>query len=110
MSEEVVLGARERREEGQDEDGDGACQHHLNRILGQKEGDARDVAADVRGDMAGAHQHHHLDHLIILVVPLEQVDFGAVTDMEALMERTGGSCHHPAPSQHILPLTIDAPS
>ena len=26
------------------------------------------------------------------------------------MERTGGSCHHPAPSQLILPLTIDAPS
>ena len=58
----------------------------------------------------GAHQHHHLDHLIILVVPLEKADFGAVTYMVALMDRTGGSCHHPAPSQLILPLTIDAPS
>ena len=110
MSEEVVLGARERREEGQDEDGDGACQHHLNRILGQKEGDARDVAADVRGDMAGAHQHHLLVHLVLLVVHLDELQFGDVTNTEALMERTGGSCHHPAPSQHILPLTIDAPS
>ena len=34
----------------------------------------------------GAHQHHHLDHLIILVAPLEQVDFGDATGMEALME------------------------
>ena len=58
----------------------------------------------------GAHQHHHLDHLIILVAPLEQADFGAVTDMEALTERTGGSCHHPAASQLIPPLTIDATS
>ena len=46
-----------------------ACQHHLNMILGQKEKDARDVAADVRGDMAGAHQHHQLD-LLLVVVPL----------------------------------------
>ena len=58
----------------------------------------------------GAHRHHHLDHLVHLVVPLEQVEFGAVTNIEALMERTGGSCHHPAPSQLILPLTFDSPS
>ena len=69
MSEGLALRARERREEGQDEDADGACQHHLNRILGQKEEDARDAAADVRGDMTGAHQHHQLDRLVV-VVPL----------------------------------------
>ena len=69
MSEGLALRARERREEGQDEDGDGACQHQVNRMLGQKEGDARDVAADVRGDMAGAHQHRQLD-LLVVVVPL----------------------------------------
>jgi len=32
----------------------------------------------------GAHQHHHLDHLIIIVTPLEQVDFCDATGMEAL--------------------------
>ena len=32
----------------------------------------------------GAHRHHHLDHLVNLVVPLEQGDFGDATDMEAL--------------------------
>ena len=58
----------------------------------------------------GAHRHHHLDHLVHLVVPLQQVEFGAVTNMEALMERTGGSCHHPAPSQLILPLAFGSPS
>ena len=31
---------------------------------------------------AGAHRHHHLDHLIILVAPLEQADFGDATGME----------------------------
>ena len=34
----------------------------------------------------GAHQHHHLDHLIILVAPLEQADFGDATGMEGLTE------------------------
>ena len=34
----------------------------------------------------GAHQHHHHDHLIILVAPLEQADFGDATGMEALTE------------------------
>ena len=32
----------------------------------------------------GAHRHHHLDHLVHLVVPLEQVDFGDATGMEEL--------------------------
>ena len=37
--------------------------------MGQKENDARDVAAGVRDDMASAHQHHQLD-LLAVVVPL----------------------------------------
>ena len=57
----------------------------------------------------GAHRHHHLAHLVHLVVPLEQVEFGAVTNMEELMERTGGCCHHSAPSQFILSLAFDSP-
>ena len=32
------------------------------------------------------------------------------TNTEALMERTGGSCRHPAPSQLILPLAFASPS
>ena len=32
----------------------------------------------------GAHQHHHLDHLIILVAPLELSGFGDAAGMEAL--------------------------
>ena len=63
-----------------------------------------------RSGFTGAHRHHHLAHLVHLVVPLEQVEFGAVTNMEALMERTGGSCHHPAPHQLILPLAFGSPS
>ena len=30
----------------------------------------------MRLDVTGAHQHHHLDNLIHLVVHLEQVEFG----------------------------------
>ena len=55
MSEEVVLGARERREEGQDEDGEGACKHHLKTILVQKDEDTLVAAVDERIGMAGAH-------------------------------------------------------
>jgi hypothetical protein len=43
-----------RRQGGQEEDGDGAYQHHLKFNLGKIDDDARDVAADVRGDMDGA--------------------------------------------------------
>ena len=32
----------------------------------------------------GAHQHRHLDHLLILVAPLEQADSGDANGMEAL--------------------------
>ena len=32
----------------------------------------------------GAHRHHHLDHLVHLVVLLEQVDCGDATSMEEL--------------------------
>ena len=78
--------------------------------MGQKEDDARDVAAGVRDDMASAHQHHLLVHLVLLAVHLDQVEFGDVTNTEALMERTGGSCHHPAPSQLIPPLAFGSPS
>ena len=78
--------------------------------MGQKEDDARDAAVDEQFDMAGAHQHHLLVHLVLLVVHLDQVEFGDVTNTEALMERTGGSCHHPAPSQPILPLAFGSPS
>ena len=38
----------------------------------------------MRLDLTGAHQHHHRDHLIHLVVQLEQVQFGDATDMEEL--------------------------
>ena len=36
--------------------------------------------------MAGAHQHHQLDLLVVVVAPLEQADFGDATDIEALTE------------------------
>ena len=35
----------------------------------------------------GAHRHHHLDHLVHLVVLLEQADFGDATSMEELMAK-----------------------
>ena len=35
-------------------------------------------------DLTGGHRHHPLDHLVHLVVRLEQVDFGDAIDMEAL--------------------------
>ena len=60
--------------------------------------------------LTGAHRHHNLGILVHLVVHLDQVEFGDVTNTEALMERTGGSCHHPAPSQLILPLAFGSPS
>lgn len=47
--------------------------------------DARDAAADGRFDMAGAHQHRLLDHLVHLVVLLDQ-EFGAIADAETLMD------------------------
>eukprot|EP01044_Picomonas_judraskeda_P018002 COSAG03_NODE_3488_length_1986_cov_1.314255_1_plen_85_part_00 len=37
-------------EEGQDEAGHGACQHHLNRILAQRDEDAQDAATDEARD------------------------------------------------------------
>ena len=37
-----------------------------------------------RSAFTGALRHHHLDHLVHLVVPLEQVDFGDATGMEEL--------------------------
>ena len=76
---------------------------------GQKEDDSQDAAVAEQVDMAGAHQHHLLVHLVLLVVHLDQVEFGDVTNTEALMERTGGSCHHSAPSQFILSLAFDSP-
>ena len=82
---DLCLRARQRREEGQHEDGDGACQHHLNCNLAQKEEDVQDAATD-EVDMAGAHQHHQLDLLVVVVAPLEQADFGDATDIEALTE------------------------
>ena len=46
----------------------------------------------------GAHQHHHLDHLIILVAPLELSGFGDATSMEALPRGDwwifSPFCHH----------------
>jgi hypothetical protein len=51
---------------------------------GRKDEGARDTAADVRLDLAGAHQHHLLVHLVNLVVHLDQVEFGDLTNMEAL--------------------------
>ena len=42
----------------------------------------------------GAHQHRHLDHLLILVAPLEQVDFGDATGMEALPRGDWWIFHH----------------
>ena len=38
----------------------------------------------MRLDVTGAHQHHHLDNLIHLVVHLEQAEFGDATGMEEL--------------------------
>ena len=38
----------------------------------------------MRLDVTGAHQHHHLDNLIHLVVHLEQAEFGDATDLEEL--------------------------
>ena len=38
----------------------------------------------MRLDVTGAHWHHQLDHLIHLVVHLEQVEFGDATGIEEL--------------------------
>ena len=58
--------------------------------------------------MTGAHQHHHLDNLIHLVVHLEQAEFGDPTDMDASRRRTGGSCCRPVLSQLHCHCTTDA--
>ena len=46
----------------------------------------------------GAHQHRHLDHLLILVAPLEQADSGDANGMEALPRGDwwifSPFCHH----------------
>jgi hypothetical protein len=45
---------------------------------------AAETSGNVRIDLTGAHWLHHLDHLVHLVVPLKQADFGDATGMEEL--------------------------
>ena len=54
-------------------DGGGAGQHWPDFCRGSSDGYAGEPSGGVRLDVTGAHQHHQLDHLIHLVVHLEQV-------------------------------------
>ena len=93
---------------GQDAEGEGAEQHRLDFCRGFSDGYAGDLSGGVRLDVTGARQHHHRDHLIHLVVHLEQVEFGDATGLDASRRRTGGSCCRPVPSQLHCHCTTDA--
>ena len=69
--------------------GEGAYQHHLKFSLGKKDEDTRDTAADVRLDLAGAHQHLQLEHLVHLVVLVAQVENDTLNNMVMLRTATG---------------------
>ena len=75
-------GDRHHDDGGQDAEGEGAERHRLEFCRGFSDGYAGDLSGGVRLDVTGAHQHHHRDHLIHIVVHLEQVEFGDATDME----------------------------
>ena len=77
-------GDRDRDFGGQDAEGEGAEQHRLYLQGGFSDGRAGELSGSVRLDVTGAHQHHQLDHLIHLVVHLEQVEFGDATGIEEL--------------------------
>ena len=77
-------GDRHHDDGGQDAEGEGAEQHRLDFCRGFSDGYAGELSGGVRLDVTGAHQHHHRDHLIHIVVHLEQVEFGDATDMEEL--------------------------
>ena len=69
---------------------------------GQTVEDARDTAADVRLDLAGAHQHHLLVHLVHLVVQLDQVEFGDLNNTVMLRTASGISECLPSTVQFVL--------
>ena len=77
-------GDRHRDDGCQDAEGEGADQHRLDFCRGFSDGYAGDLSGGVRLDVTGARQHHHRDHLIHLVVHLEQVEFGDVANTEEL--------------------------
>ena len=76
----------------------GAEQHRLDFYRGFSDGYAGELSGSVWLDVTGAHQHHHRDHLIHLVVHLEQVEFGDATAWRSFRLATGGFFH--------LPITI----
>ena len=77
-------GHQDRDDGGQDANGGGAEQHRLDFYRGFSDGCAGEPSGSVRLDVTGAYQHHQLDHLVHLVVHLDQADFGDATGMEAL--------------------------
>ena len=77
-------GDRDHDDQGEDAEGEGAEQHRLDFCRGSSDGYASEPSGGVRLDVTGTHQHHQLDHLIHLVVPLKQAEFGDATGMEEL--------------------------
>ena len=75
---------RDRDDGGQDADQGGAEQHQRNFCGSGTDLHATEPSGNMWLDLTGAHRHHPLDHLVHLVVRLEQVDFGDATGMEAL--------------------------
>ena len=82
-----------RLQEEQEQRGDGVFQHQLNSRLGKSDGDDRYAATDVRVDIFGAHQHHQLDLLDVVVLPLEQKEMDVVGVVRS--EFYGGSAAGP---------------
>jgi len=77
-------GDRDHDDQGEDAEGEGAEQHRRDFCRGSSDEYASEPSGGVRLDVTGTHQHHQLDHLIHLVVHLEQVEFGDATGMEEL--------------------------
>ena len=103
-------GHQDRNDRGQEPDEEGAQQHRIEFYWGDTEVPFSEPSDSVRIGLTGAHQHLLPVHLVRLVVNLDQVEFGANTGIERLCMRTGGSCHHPAPSQLTLLLAFGSRS
>ena len=71
---------RDRDDGGQDADQGGAEQHQRNFCGSGTDLYATEPSGNMWLDLTGAHRHHPLDHLVHLVVRLEQVDFWRLCD------------------------------
>ena len=79
-----LRGHRDRDDGGQDAEGEGAEQHRLDFYRGFSDLHATEPSGNMWLDLTGALRHHPLDHLVHLVVHLDQADFGDAMDMVAL--------------------------